>query len=965
MSKSFLEYVSSDIIRKHGCDLSRTAVVFPNKRASLFMNECLLGIVDKPMWSPVYITISDLFRQHSRLSVADPIKLICDLHKSFTKYVSTQETLDHFYGWGQLLLADFDDIDKNMADAEMVFSNLRNLHELDDISYLTEEQRAILQRFFGNLNDGRQTELKKRFLNLWQHFGNIYTDFNERLLRQGLAYEGALYRKVVTDEKPDFRFDHYIFVGFNLLQKVEQKMFRLLKQEGKASFYWDFDRYYMPDKSGRHHEAGHFIAQYLEDFPNELDIRNRDIYDNLARPKDITFISATTENIQARYVASWLRKDGKAADGKKTAIVMCDESLLQTVIHSLPPETGKVNITTGYPLKLSPVASLVTRLIDIQTLGHRKDTDKYSLYHINKLLGHPYMVYLTDKAGQTKAHLNEHKYYYPTREMLSVDEGMTLLFSDISARQGSDSEKAVANLPLLQWTMEVLKTIGRNSRDAGDQLLHESVFRMYTLLGRLTTLTENGELDVDTTTLRRLIKQLTDATTIPFHGEPAVGVQVMGILETRNLDFDHVLLLSCNEGNIPRGINDASFIPYSLRKAYGLTTIDNKVSIYSYYFHSLLQRAKDIAITYNNSTENGHTGEMSRFMLQMMVESGHNIARESLMANNIPAASGSRPIEKSSRITAVLDSMKSISPSAINQYIRCQLQFYFNHVAKIKEPDNNSDNKIDNRIFGNIFHKSAYYIYKSLTESSCTVTKTAIGNMLKNTGKIERIVDQAFKEELFKTDNGVQTPEYNGLQIINREVIIKYLQQLLRIDVEIAPFNIIGLEHEVSDNVELTTSRGRRSLNISGFIDRLDMTGYDTKERTIRVIDYKTGHKPIAKIKAIEEIFSTDNISKKHTDYFLQAMLYSIIISRSGKWNKEKLPVSPALLFIQQSVNGDYDPTLELDGQPMSDIEKYAGEFMKNLVGTLEEIFEPTRPFTPSNDKSRCLSCPYRQICLS
>ena len=270
--KEFLAYVAADIIEKYGNDLSNVAVVFPNKRASLFLSEHLARLAGKPIWSPAYITISELFRQQSPLTVADPLKLVCDLHKSFCSQTGSQESLDKFFGWGQLLISDFDDIDKNMADADRVFANLRDIHEMDDVSYLTEEQREMIRRFFSTFSEEHNTELRQRFLKLWSRFADIYHDFNKRLQSQQLAYEGALYRQVVNSELK-FPYDHYLFVGFNLLQKVEQKLFSLLKQEGKAHFYWDFDHYYMAEG----HEAGQYIGQYLTKFPNELDCSDDDI----------------------------------------------------------------------------------------------------------------------------------------------------------------------------------------------------------------------------------------------------------------------------------------------------------------------------------------------------------------------------------------------------------------------------------------------------------------------------------------------------------------------------------------------------------------------------------------------------------------------------------------------------------------------------------------------------------------
>ena len=544
-TKTFLEFVSEDIIHKWGTDLSRVAVVFPNKRAALFMNEHLARYARKPMWSPAYITISDLFRRHSDLQVGDSIKLICDLHKSFVKCTGLNESLDHFYGWGQLLLTDFDDIDKNMADADRIFCNLKDIHELDDISYLDDEQREMLKRFFANFSDDHESELKRRFLSLWSHFSDIYHDYNKRLKEQGLGYEGAIYREVATKDNIEFKYDRYIFVGFNLLQQVEQKLFARLKKMGKANFYWDFDEYYMPrHKTKSATDAGHYISMYLEHFPNELDTRSKEIYANMRQPKHISYISAATENIQARYVSQWLRNDNRYKDGRHTAVVMCDENILLPVMHSLPNEVDKVNITSGFPLGTTPVASLISLLFDLYTTGAMQHGRRYRTQYVDKVLAHPYAHYIAD--------------CIPLSPMGKID-----------------------NIKLLQQIGSLIKHVGVKAKDESDALFQESIFRMYTIINRLEQLAASGDMNVDVTTLRRLTKQLITTTTIPFHGEPVVGIQIMGVLETRNLDFNHVLLLSCNEGNMPKGVNDSSFIPYSIRKAHGLTTIDNKVAIYS------------------------------------------------------------------------------------------------------------------------------------------------------------------------------------------------------------------------------------------------------------------------------------------------------------------------------------------------------------------------------------------------
>lgn len=636
--KSFLTYVAQDIIQKYGNNLSDIAIVFPNKRASLFLNEQLARLVSHPLWSPTYITISDLFRQHTTLKVGDPIKLVCDLHKSFVECTGIEETLDHFYGWGQLLIADFDDVDKNMASARQLFANLSDIHELDDVSYLTEEQKEIIKKFFSNFSDDHNTELKKRFLQLWSHFYDIYTNFNQRLEAQNLAYEGALYRRVVEDESLEFRHKKYLFVGFNMMQCVEQKLCSRLQKEGKAAFYWDFDKYYMKDGN----EAGYYIRQLMSTFGNELDyLSDTELYDSFDSTKDITYISAPTDNIQARYIHSWLMQNERYKQGRSTAIVLADESLLPTVIHSLPEEVESVNITLGYPLQQTPFYSLIQTLTDLQTLGYDKDRDCYRLRYVNYVLRHPYAQYISSAYAELMGELHDKKIFFLSRKWLcqKEDEGLEILFQEMSSGENF-------NLSLVQYLLDVLKNIGTQARTLDDPLFQESLFRTYTLVNRLHELIQSGDLIVDIITLQHLLLQLMQTTTIPFHGEPAEGIQIMGVLETRNLDFDHIIVLSASEGNLPKGVNDSSFIPYSLRKAYGLTTVDNKVAIFSYYFHRMLQRSADITLTYNNSTEDGHTGEMSRFMLQLLVESKHQVKTAALSSGQVPLPPDQKKIEK-------------------------------------------------------------------------------------------------------------------------------------------------------------------------------------------------------------------------------------------------------------------------------------------------------------------------------
>ena len=876
--KSFLEHVAEDLISRYGTNLSRVAVVFPNKRASLFLNEHLARLAGKPIWSPAYITISDLFRSHSSLQVADPILLVCELHRVFTACTGIDETLDHFYGWGQLLLSDFDDLDKNMAPADKVLVNLRDIHELDDTSYLTPEQTEMIKRFFSNFTEEHNSELKERFLRLWSKIGDIYQKYNAQLAEKQMAYEGALYRKVATDESIKFEYDTYAFIGFNLMQQVEQTLFRRLESQGKAIFYQDTDE---------------------------------------ISPAHINYISAPTENIQARYISQWL-DSSRINDGRKTAIVLCNEGLLQTVIHCLPESVDKVNITTGYPLSQTSIASLITTLINMQVHGYSLRKQQFARRWIDTIKRHPYAS-------------------------LMPDDFYALRYMEIQ--------------PLLHWLLNITQTIATSKSPVIDSPLDtESLFRMYTLLNRLSGLVDSGSLAVDVITMQRLISQLIDSTSIPFHGEPAEGIQVMGVLETRNLDFDHVLLLSCNEGNMPRGVNDTSFIPYALRKAYGLTTVDYKVAIYQHYFHRLLQRAKDVTILYNNATNDGKTAEMSRFMLQLMVENKIPISFYTLKAGQTPQLHAPKAIEKTPEVIQqmehrFIDANGVISPTAINTYIRCQLRFFYRYVCEITEPDSTEDDLIDNRLFGNIFHKAAQLLYQRFAQS--TITSMMIDDMLKEQVTIERCVDEAIKQELFKIENPSRPlPPLDGLQLINREVIIKYVHQLFEYDRKRTPFRILGLEKWVDSNVG--------PLKVGGIIDRLDaIVDGETGKEIIRVIDYKTGSKTLKPMPDVEAIFTSEAVAE-HSDYYLQTFLYAHIVR-----NKMKQAVSPCLMFIQHAGSDGYDPTLKIGKEPVTDIATYSDEYINRLENLLAEILNPELQFTPTDDRRRCETCPFASLCRS
>lgn len=446
------------------------------------------------------------------------------------------------------------------------------------------------------------------------------------------------------------------------------------------------------------------------------------------------------------------------------------------------------------------------QLINLQTIGSVKGSTAFRLHYVVKALRHPYAKYISSNYQDLLHKIEEQKLYFLDRDVLCAeeDEGMDMMFADLEASENRC-------LALVGYLVNILRLIGSHANDGEDSLFQESLFRTYTLINRLKCLIESGDLDIDIMTLQRLIQQLFQSTNVPFHGEPVIGVQIMGVLETRNLDFDHILVLSCNEGNLPKGVNDSSFIPYSIRKAHGLTTIDNKVAIFAYYFYRLIQRAQDVTLCYNSSTDEGHTGEMSRFMLQLLVESKHVISRKTIVSGQNVETHKAEVIVKTPQMMEILEKPRLITPTFLNTYLRCAKSFYYKYILSIREPEELED-EMDNRMFGNIFHRAAQLFYLKFASSSdikigtdgekslirpIVINKGDIQNAIKDESLLYRLVDQAFKEELFKIKDQKKSPQYNGLQLINREVITNYLKHLLYIDIKLAPFTIKGLEIKV------------------------------------------------------------------------------------------------------------------------------------------------------------------------
>lgn len=951
----FLKKVATDIYNRYGNNLADIAIVFPNKRAGLFFNEYLKQLSDKAIWSPTYMTINELFLENSDCIEGDPILLVSKLHKEYCKQTGSNESLDKFYYWGEMLIKDFNEIDKNMADATKLFANLKELRLMGSAAdILDETQCEAIQQFFTNFKPEEESDIKRRFRDVWEVLLPIYTNLRNTLRSEGIAYSGMLCRDVIEKDDSHFPYDKYIFVGFNALNRVENAIFKILHEQGKALFYWDYDIAYVGNK---HHEAGRFMQENLKTYPNAL---VEETYDNLNKRKNITFVSAATDNIQTCHLAEKLQEVSEGNE-IETAVVLCDEGLLDEVLHSIPPGIKNLNVTMGYPVAHTPVYSFMQRLIELQINGYDSSNASFRYSAVHGILKHPYTLQCSENAATIGEQITKEHQLLPSAETLQADDFLKKIFTP-----ATDCQSWINNIRDIIYTVTNSPITDEN--DTYEELFRESLFSVYTQAQRILSLIDSGELSMKLHTLASLFMRIIATLKLPFHGEPVVGLQVMGLLETRNLDFKNLIILSANDGNLPRNVNDSSFIPYNLRRAFGLMLAEQRNAVYSYNFHRLMQRAENITMMYNSSTESD--GERSRYMLQMLCGRADEITEIHL---NAEQKSIEYQIEGVAKTTKTIERLRSIfdsgrnsnalvlSPSGINKYLDCHMKFFYYYLGGLREIQEVEDT-IQATDFGNIFHRAAELFYEHIVKDGGSyIQQSQLEEYIKKSALLYQFIDQAFKECFF-TGEQEGKPQYDGLQNINREVLKRFLTRLVRMDAQHTPFTYAGSEVPISFTMHATTADGEKiPLNIGGRIDRIDQKG-----DTIEIVDYKTGGEPDAP-ENIEALFSPTG---KRSGYIFQAMLYSAAMAEKEKEKK----ISPSLLYIHNKENAEReDFIVKIDKRAVTDFKTFchgpANEnsnrniFLEKLQETINEIFNINEPFTRTEEKSRCKFCCYRSLC--
>ena len=951
----FLKYVAEDLCKRFDNDLHNIAVVFPNKRAGLFFNEYLMQLNDRPMWSPTYITISELFQQQNSAAIGDPILLVSKLYKEYIRHTQSNENIDSFYSWGELLIKDFDDIDKNMADASSLFANLKELRDIGNTDEtLTEEQRKAIDQFFKNFNPENDSELKRRFLRIWQVLGNIYESFKKELHKCGIAYEGMLYRDVLEKSEP-LTLPHriYAFVGFNALSRVESNLFERLMKQGRALFYWDYDVSYINDPR---HEAARFMHRNIALFPNAIDNIS---FDNIG-DKKFDIISTSTDSIQMRYTAHWIdehiAKENEEIREVETAVILCDESKLESVYHIIPPSVKERNITMGFPVSRTPIYNLLQQLVMLQTQGYDEEQHTFTLETVHNILSHPYIKRLSAKAGDIDNRITSERIFFPPLHMLHADELMRMIFT-----RHTDNilwMSSVGNI--IHYIAKKSAEENKEKADIYNEIFLEAQLKVFLQTQRLVSILGDEDMPLSQSTLGSLLLRITAGTSIPFHGEPVVGMQIMGLLETRNLDFKNIIFVSANEGNLPKKSSENSFIPYNLRRAFGLTLSEHRDSIYAYNLYRLLHRATNVTFIYNSSTEGNNTGECSRYILQLIANG--NCGNKKFVTTpqkiseykSISVTKTPEMIEEMMHLYNRKENKRAIalSPSAINCYLDCSLRFFYRYIMGV-EKYKEVVNEIQKNDFGLIFHKASELFYGSLLpHGKGEVKKEMLQPYIDSPTQLYTFIDRAFAIEYFKQeDSEDKRPEYNGEQLINREVLQCMLGYLIRMDAQHAPFNYVGGELPLYFTLGTTVNKRDIELCIGGRTDRMDI-----KDDTLHIIDYKTGSKE-EKPKDLTQVFAHEGKTMK---YILQALLYSVAALESGIATK----VAPSLIYIHKAQNTLRDDfIIKIGGETLYDASPLREEFKALLKNTIDNIFDINQEFVPTDDEDRCQWCDFKNIC--
>ncbi|MDR0394409.1 MAG: PD-(D/E)XK nuclease family protein [Tannerella sp.] len=984
MITPFLKQVARLFYDQYGADIHHLAFVFPNRRSGIFFRKHLSEVATKPVFSPSILTIDDLFHRLNPKRQADRIKVLFLLYDIYIRQSGSDETFDDFVHWGEMLLNDFDDIDKYLVDAKQLFTNVKDLNVIDkEFSFLKPAQIQAIRSFWSSFQPESDKTGNRFFLHVWELLYPIYAELRNTLAAEGLAYDGLIYREVIENiyhskDVPDgssealhkLNFKKIIFVGLNVLTKAERELLKYLKQQDIADFYWDYASGKLKDEDNR---ASFFMKENIRMFPSKFALPEED-------PVETHFeiIGIPSRIGQAKQLYPILEKLAgnkgmSAEEALQTAIVLPDEQLLTPVLNSIPENIPRINVTLGYSLSGTPVASLMNDLQSLQK-NAQKTTEEIRFYHrdVMAVLRHKYVssVCPEEVAALIKEITKYNRVYISTASLglapllkllfsapattADLSDYLTAILKEMNRYLSQEAENTKAD------QKEIIQGTGPGGADeeTGDDnpkvdptaLEREFIFHYYTMVNRMQEVMRETKTKMSSDTYFRLLKQMTDFIKIPFYGEPLSGLQVMGVLETRVLDFENIILLSMNEGIFPAKNAAGSFIPYHLRKGFGLPTQEHQESIWAYHFYRMIQRARRVIMLYDTRTDGLQSGEVSRFVHQLTYHYQVPVQRKLSVYNISSSHVDPFHVEKNEEIMhalAAFETEKNLSASAINIYLDCPLKFYLSVVKGINE-ENTVSETLENDTFGTILHRVMELVYKPFCGKVITADLLKLSAQDKNmTEKIR----EAFAKDFFHTE---KAQPLAGQAYLYGEIIRKYVCKVLAYDRSLTPFTYINSEKPIHSLFEIA---GGRNIRLKGFIDRIDEIG-----ETLRIIDYKSG-KPVAlTFDGMESLF--DKTARERRKAVMQVFLYAWLYSpeAGGK------PLQPAVYYTRDLFKqANFDPAIRrVDGRDktlINNFDDYRQEFEDNLRTCLNEIFDARTPFTQAQNAKVCEYCPFTDIC--
>ena len=941
---TFQSELAQALLKRHSNDLSNLVVLFPSLRARAFFNDAINKLVERPTWQPSWSTIDEIMERGSGLVRGERIRLISELFKIYKRH-HTSEEFDRFYFWGDMLISDFDMIDKYLVDADKLLRNIEDIKEIEaDVSYLTKEQERILSFWRSIGPEVSLTEQKQHFLKVWRSLPAIYKEYRERLFELGIGYPGMIYRataeRIKRGESINLAPKRYVLAGFNALSKSEEILFNhLAHSEFGAEFYWDYDDYYVANPD---HEAGLFMRGNLSAHPATEPIS----HDNFTKIEKNMRVTACASNIvQVKHISNIINAIPKEELDKRTAIVLTDENLLIPLLHSLPESVDSVNVTMGYPIKTTLAYTFVERLFALQAHSRPKDEGtKFYYADVMELLSHPYIMDSRRELCLKLSHdITANRITSVDSAMFTNDALLSLIFS---TKCGDWKELSKYICRILLALLDAQKDMTIEHIEYLN-IVHEEIRKVSLSLENCDIATS---IEVYTSLLRRHLQ----GVTIPFEGEPIEGLQIMGILETRNIEFKNVIILSMTDANFPGNRTEQpSFIPYSLRLAYGMPTPEEHEAMYAYYFYRLIQRAEQVDMLYCSRADEKSTGERSRYIYQLEYESPYTIEKQSVGVDLKLEDAKPIVVEKGDKEMAILNryltpqSGYTLSPTALFRYVECPMKFYFATVARIKTPDEITS-KIDALTFGNILHETMQELYTPLIGVKDVKSKVA---QLRDKSLVESAVDKTIAR-LLQGNESATTEEFSGDTLLVRDIIIKYIHEgIMRYDSEREEYTILGLEDPVECCYPISNNR---SVNLSGRADRIDMI----KGNVLQIIDYKSGSKPHLEFNGMSTLF--DGAPHERISNIFQTLLYSMMLHRERGCES-----CPSLFFASQMLSKEYSPYI-VDKSRDSEINKYSEvgkSFEEELKQVFEELFDPNVAFTQVEDVDACTYCDYKKIC--